>query len=67
MEIFPFNDFSNKDHPLSQNSQYINAGHVLPSSILTNHPLPFQLAIFIPEELLQPSGGMKIKMPSLRH
>jgi len=40
---FPgFNDFSNQDYSLSQDSQCIDAGTALPSSILPNHNLPFQ-------------------------
>jgi hypothetical protein len=50
---FPgFNDFSNRNYSLSQDSRSIDAGTALPSSIPTNHHLPFQLAIFIPGELL---------------
>ena len=63
---FPgFSNFSNQDYSLSQDSQCIDAGTALPSSIPTNHHLPFQSAIFIPGELLQPSAVMKTKMPSL--
>lgn len=62
---FPgFNGFSNQDYSLSQDSQRIYAGTALPPSIPTSYHSPFQLAIFIPGELLQPSAVMK--MSSLR-
>jgi len=40
---FPgLSDFSNQDYSLFQDSQRIDAGIALPSSIPTKHHLPFQ-------------------------